>query len=144
MCARANGMLKDDIGRTTCSFGMQLKRIAEWLVNDARHNAEFSYYPEISRKTWRHAQERLELGMAELISFNVGASMTMWEELKGATAAEKKKSLQSRVYLSIRNDPAKASSTLSKPLSFDDLVVCCMFVPVHDSPSSMACMHMHT
>jgi hypothetical protein len=47
----------------------------------------------------------------------------MWDELPGQTTAEKKKHLHSRTYLSIRSDPARASNTLDKALTFDDTAV---------------------
>lgn len=93
------------------------------MVNDSKTNGPFEYCPEVPRNMWRHAQERLELGMDQLITYNVGASLTMWDELPGQTAAEKKKHLQSRTYLSIRSDPARASNTLDKALTFDDTAV---------------------
>ena len=61
------------------------------MVNDSKTNGPFEYCPEVPRNMWRHAQERLELGMDQLITYNVGASLTMWDELPGQTAAEKKK-----------------------------------------------------
>ena len=82
----------------------------------------------VPRQDWRTAQERIDDGIDQWVYQNVCPSATMWDELDGNTAAEKKKGLDHRTYLSIRKDPARASTKLTKPLTFDDLVV---FVHMH-------------
>ena len=138
-----NRTIKDDLSRHTRSFGMQLQRIAGWAAQDAATSAPFAFYPDVPRNMWRHAQERLQLGLGELITSNVGASLTMWDELEGASAAEKKKSMQVRTYLSIRSDPARASTTLEKELTFDDLTVssCNFMQTYHISCNFMQTYH---